>query len=713
MSVSFLPEALVNGTLAVEVAWGSSPGSIGSWTDITTDVYHSPGISVSAGKSDEQQSSSPAQCTFTLSSPDARYLASPLSANHPNVRQGTPVRVRIDPGTGVPKTAFFGYVQEWAPSWEAMGDIPQVMVTAAGYLRNLQKPGPVQSAIRRSSSRQPSVIGYWPMEEGETSTEFASGLSGGVPLKNQWGGQADFAADSETFKASLPLPKLQTGGYDAYPLPPYTDTGELFFRFLIAVPEAGIPNLTHIAAIHVTGGTLRVIDLLYLDSPGVYLRVSDTNGNIVKEHGIGIDLPGNPGLFHFYIYQNGSNINYTMGMKNIYGTDGSASSSISSQTLGQAYRVLFNFHQGLGDTVIGHAILQNGPVYSQDVVAAAEAYRGWETVDERLDRVMSEESIPIHFTESGNGEFLGDQLNKPILDILRDVETTDHGMLYDGVGDGLTFRSKEGISNQDPMLTLDASLGHVSVPLDLVADDANLVNQQTVKRSLGGTVVYEDVDGPLGTETVGVYAGSTELNLYHDINLNDHASWMVYRGTQEGYRIPSVTVDLLANPSLAASALEVLPGDRIDVTNLSSVLSGYPDLDFRLLVLGIRYSISPHHWTATFNTVPYDPYVIAEVSTNTSPDTNEFLFRADTSGSAMNTTAAQGATSISVKTLAGPLWTTSSTDCPFVLDIGGIPVTVTAVTGSSSPQTMTVSGVVKSLPVNTDVKLWNPPTLGI
>jgi hypothetical protein len=61
------------------------------------------------------------------------------------------------------------------------------------------------------------------------------------------------------------------------------------------------------------------------------------------------------------------------------------------------------------------------------------------------------------------------------------------------------------------------------------------------------------------------------------------------------------------------------------------------------------------------------------------------------------------------------LWTTTPDDFPFQVKVSGIPVTVTNITGGSSPQTFTVdpTTVIKSLPVSSDVRLWNPPVLAI
>lgn len=64
-----------------------------------------------------------------------------------------------------------------------------------------------------------------------------------------------------------------------------------------------------------------------------------------------------------------------------------------------------------------------------------------------------------------------------------------------------------------------------------------------------------------------------------------------------------------------------------------------------------------------------------------------------------------------------PVWTQAAGDVPFDVAIAGERVTVTAVSGSSSPQSFTVTrsvnGVVKAQPAGADVRLWFPPILAL
>ena len=64
-----------------------------------------------------------------------------------------------------------------------------------------------------------------------------------------------------------------------------------------------------------------------------------------------------------------------------------------------------------------------------------------------------------------------------------------------------------------------------------------------------------------------------------------------------------------------------------------------------------------------------------------------------------------------------PLWTTSAGDFPFDINIGGEQITVTNITGASSPQTFTVTrsvnGVVKAQSSGADVRLFFPMILAV
>jgi hypothetical protein len=75
---------------------------------------------------------------------------------------------------------------------------------------------------------------------------------------------------------------------------------------------------------------------------------------------------------------------------------------------------------------------------------------------------------------------------------------------------------------------------------------------------------------------------------------------------------------------------------------------------------------------------------------------------------------------LSVTTTVAPLWTTTVTypaDFPFDVDVDGERMTVTDITGSSSPQTFTVTrgvgGSAKTHVYGAPVRLWKPPVTAL
>lgn len=77
----------------------------------------------------------------------------------------------------------------------------------------------------------------------------------------------------------------------------------------------------------------------------------------------------------------------------------------------------------------------------------------------------------------------------------------------------------------------------------------------------------------------------------------------------------------------------------------------------------------------------------------------------------------QGAVTVAATDPTKPLWTTASGDFPFDVAVGGERMTVTGISGSSSPQAFTVAravnGVLKPQNTGSDVRLWQPMILSL
>ncbi|MFO7401321.1 MAG: hypothetical protein C0P63_018360, partial [Actinomycetales bacterium] len=86
--------------------------------------------------------------------------------------------------------------------------------------------------------------------------------------------------------------------------------------------------------------------------------------------------------------------------------------------------------------------------------------------------------------------------------------------------------------------------------------------------------------------------------------------------------------------------------------------------------------------------------------------------RYGTEYSTLSSSMSVNATSMSVSTSVGPLWTTALGDFPLDVMVGGERMRVTRITGTSSPQTFTVTrsinGIKKSHSPGEPVTLFKP-----
>lgn len=99
-----------------------------------------------------------------------------------------------------------------------------------------------------------------------------------------------------------------------------------------------------------------------------------------------------------------------------------------------------------------------------------------------------------------------------------------------------------------------------------------------------------------------------------------------------------------------------------------------------------------------------------------SGDAGEFLFRPSAGYSTLVADVAPGATSLDVATSDGPVWTTNADDITgLMIEIDGLRIPVTNITGATSPQTFTVDGsaVLKALSAGAAVDVWQPPGIGL
>jgi hypothetical protein len=266
------------------------------------------------------------------------------------------------------------------------------------------------------------------------------------------------------------------------------------------------------------------------------------------------------------------------------------------------------------------------------------------------------------------------------------------------------------------VLELDYADDHLFGPLTPTDDDQLLVNDVTATRREGSSAQVVKESGPLSVQAppngVGLYDAEVTVNAYEDGQLQNIAGWLVHLGTWDESRYPSVSVNLAGagfDAALIADATAVDIGDMISIDNPPSWLP--PDL-IELLVQGCTERITEFEWVLTWNTSPYGPYRTILLDDAT-------YGRLAGEGHILTANITSGATSFQVTTGSGlPLWTTAAGDFPLDIIIGGEQMTVSSITGATSPQTFNISarsvnGVVKAHSLGDEVKVYRPTVLAL
>lgn len=110
---------------------------------------------------------------------------------------------------------------------------------------------------------------------------------------------------------------------------------------------------------------------------------------------------------------------------------------------------------------------------------------------------------------------------------------------------------------------------------------------------------------------------------------------------------------------------------------------------------GYTERIGAVEWSLAMNCSPAGPW---QIGVYDDPEKGRY----DTGGSALASGVTATATSLSVTVSDGTRWTTAPGDFPFAVQVGGEEMTVTAISGTGSPQTFTVvrsvNGITKPTP---------------
>jgi hypothetical protein len=620
---------------------------------------------------------------------------------------------------------FTGEVASWPQRWDRSGNDIWVPIEAAGILRRLgQGPKPLHSALYREiTSRQnigslpfhpTGLLAYWPCEDDEGSTSVASATGG--PAMNIIG-EPNFGSYSD-FAASAPLPTMNDATFNGI-VPKYTPTGETLVWMLVSIPDAGSATGS-LMGVRTTGtANLWVIDYVSGSGGQYIVRIYDAEGTEIDNSGnIAANLDGSSFSMSLGLTQDGSDADYFVTIRKILsdGTIGTATNAdtVTGRSVGRVLRVSATGDRNHTDVAVGHVMVADDTGF---LVGTNDALVGWqrETAGRRIKRLCGEEGVA--FAQVGDLDdtaVMGPQAMATFLALLQECAGTDLGVLYEPRDTlGLAYRTRTSMTNQTPALALDYTDGVFSQIPEPVDDDQLVRNDVTVKRPGGSSSRAVLEAGALSVQAppdgIGTYDTTDDVNVVADGFLANQAAWRLALGTVDEARYPRLALHLhrpsfAADAALIAAAHAVDLGDRVDIDNL-------PDWVNHNLVSqiaqGFRERLSNFLHDIEINVSPYSPFQVAEYEA-----AEGGTYRYDTAGSSLTADFDAGTdTSMSVDVDIEPLWTTDGDEVPFDIECGGVRLTVTAISGSSSPQTFTitqapVNGVVKTIPAGTPVSLW-------
>ncbi len=594
-------------------------------------------------------------------------------------------------------------------------------------------PDDVSNFLQVNGSYYP--VAYWPMEDNalpgsdtDASPQEETGTATTAQKAGIVTGTVEFGSDN-TFFASKSAAKFNTGSMIRFPVQGSVP-GNWLVEFIIYAPD-GITNGTRLCEIRQTGAD-RIIRLTYTATDTLVLTVHNAAGTQIATSGslsaainrrhnrLTITSEDGGGAYVLY-YENQSDRAVT--------TLGSALGS----EYGGVYEVRLNANQLMGGAYIAHLAVFDSTGLDPDTLVGEAYGRGkqfffghsseldaWrrEPAARRAERLTWEQEL-INYNIGSGGPEMGQQVVNSYVNSMQEVQAVDMGYLYEPRNVlGLGYRTRTSMYNPPPVLELSYESNDLSGTFSPVRDNRGSVNDMTVEKEFGTRGRYELTTGTRSTQRppngIGRYRDEQTISLYRDRDLVPQASWRVFVGTRDDLRVDTITI-ALENPRIGDVADNVYRfytadiGDRIILADLPLLLN--PD-DMELTIVGYSEFFDQFQHTITFNCAPGSALAIAQTVATTSTTASKAGSSTTTLNEALDTTE----TGVDVAIESGSaLWTTGGVD--FDIVIGGERMTVTSVSGASSPQTFTVTrsvnGVVKTHATGATVELFKKAYTGL
>lgn len=641
---------------------------------------------------------------------------------------------------------FYGELSSLPQQWDISGRDVFVPSTASDVTRRLQRGGDTiasawsqywQAVVATGLNSTTAVSGYWAFEDGDTATSAANGVPRGAAatISNCTFGSA---SDLPASDGVITLTAIGSRIYGRCRRAPASLGGFSFANFAFKMPSVPAASVTLLDFTGL-GGIGRIN--ISVTATNYNTACYDNDGALIASSGtlFGPPVPNAWVVMRLQISQVGGTANVDLGWYHpgdeiLYGAVTLAMPGVSGgmisgfTTIGQTNNVGTQFAQ----LAIGNYFLDNT---LSSYVKVADAFAR-ETTTDRWTRVCSQNGITGSVVGPASAERMGAQPKATVMEVLYECVDTEQGLMYPSRSSAaLIMRSRGSLYNQyGPSIGYNTfELGNkVPLPTD---DDQLLRNTVTASRA-GGSSVTATVDtGPNSTASatatppgVGIVPTAINRNTFTDDRLADMASWDALLGTWDELRWPQVRVDFERSPYTNTAAklrkLKTLThldvGDIFTLTGL--VQAGIPPDDAAVIIQGLTETLGNRKWWIEWNTTPAGPYLVNNLTSL--PGNSRYRAAATASTVSAFTSTATGAAAFTITTPAGSaLWGTTASkpgNFPLNVVIAGEVITLSAITGTTSPQSATVSargvnngGVGKAHLIGESIQVQYPFSVGL
>ncbi len=623
----------------------------------------------------------------------------------------------------------YGEMAEMPQDWDTTGRDVYCSVAAAGIARRITKdPKVIRSAFRRYNDGLTTSNGYWAMEDPAGSVQAFNAVRGA-----SLGGQVGLGFGSQYFPTgSAPLADI--GSADSFIIYRYARSSATNVGWQIGWVARYNPFTDNPFPFLLTmdvADTTDYVITLDVGSKIIEVFAQNTSGGIIADttatysddwtewHSFVLKATQVGGTVHIDLYWR----SFDDGAWKTIGTTFAGTTSIP-------VNAQFSGGDVPPDSTVGHMIGTVG--VTEDLIAEArfQAFVGYvgESALARWLRICRENNIrALAVGWPADTAPMGPQPITTVANILDECAATDSGIQYESRDQAaLVFRTRASLYAQQA-ITLDYASAHLSGLFRPTPDDLLTKNSVTATNPSGANYTSTITSGPKSTQAspngVGEYDSGLAVNAASDdTGLQDAASWATYLGTWPARRVPSIQAQLVravytASATLSRAVRSVNLGDRLVVANVPIwVGGGSADTLVRAYVETIQNSGSARGWLLDFATVPGGPFTSIPVL-----GSDVAVPRLDTTASATGATLTTTGTSVTLTTPVGQaVWVDSTNypaEFPFRAVIAGEEVSVTAISGTASPQTATLvrsqNGIVKAhTSTGRAFRLANPFYLG-